>query len=51
MAVGGRPNGPKAVLNAVMAPTLTGSEPMIMTTLPRSISLPGAGTPRCAVHS
>lgn len=51
-AVLGNPNGAKAVSNAVMAAMLTGSEPMISTTLPRSMSpAPTVGTPRCAVHS
>ena len=49
--VGGSPYGANAALNVVMASMLTGSEPMIITTLLRSTSSPGAGRPRCAVYS
>ena len=51
IAVGGNPYGANAALNVVIASMLTGSEPMIITTLLRSKSSPGAGRPRCAVYS
>ena len=51
IAVAGNPYGSNAALNALIASMLTGSEPMMSTTLPRSTSSPGAGSPRWAVHS
>ena len=54
MAVGGKPCGPKASLKASIAAMLTGSEPMIATTLARSRTSPcspGTGLPRSAAHS
>src|ERR1700731_5029456 len=50
-AVRGNPYGAKALLKVRIASILTGSEPMIITTLLRSTSSPGGGRPRCAVHS
>ena len=51
IAVGGNPYGANAAVNVSIASMLTGSDPMIITTLPRSGSSPGAGRPRCAVYS
>ncbi|SHT15783.1 Uncharacterised protein [Mycobacteroides abscessus subsp. abscessus] len=50
-AVDGKPKGAKAFSKLRMASMLTGSEPMIITALPRSIPAPSFGTPRCAVYS
>src|SRR6185295_16732589 len=51
IAVGGSPYGANAALNVSMALMLTGSEPRMTTTLLRSMSSSGAGTPRCAAYS
>ncbi len=50
-AVDGKPKGANTLLKVLIASMLTGSDPMIITTLLRSMPESAAGTPRWAAHS